>query len=142
MRHALGLLTGATAALNRLDERVARSSVAAGFVECQNFADDFAPARMNAAALAGSLPVLSASLVAMAERLFAIRPFVPDGELPGNWRDLLGAWLAGIDVVALGRENMRIVEDAFVSRLPGAIEAICMRRRTEATSNSSRHAHC
>ncbi|MBY5376103.1 DEAD/DEAH box helicase [Rhizobium leguminosarum bv. viciae] len=85
----------------------------------------------DAAALAGNLPVLSASLVGMAERLFVIRPFVPDVELPGNWRDLLGAWLAGTDVVALGLENMRVVEDAFVYRLVRAIEAVRMRRRAE-----------
>ncbi|MBY3425267.1 DEAD/DEAH box helicase [Rhizobium laguerreae] len=85
----------------------------------------------DAAALAGNLPVLSASLVGMAERLFVIRPFVPDVELPGNWRDLLGAWLAGTDVVALGLENMRVVEDAFVYRLVWAIEAVRMRRRAE-----------
>ncbi|MCQ4634019.1 DEAD/DEAH box helicase [Shinella sp. CPCC 100929] len=85
----------------------------------------------DAAALAGNLPVLSASLIGMAERLFAIRPFVPDVELPGNWRDLLGAWLAGTDVVALGLENMRVVEDAFVYRLVWAIEAVRMRRRAE-----------
>lgn len=85
----------------------------------------------DAAALAGNLPILSASLVGMAERLFVIRPFVPDVELPGNWRDLLGAWLAGTDVVALGLENMRVVEDAFVYRLVWAIEAVRMRRRAE-----------
>ncbi|MBU1316275.1 MAG: DEAD/DEAH box helicase [Alphaproteobacteria bacterium] len=83
----------------------------------------------DAAASAGNLHILSESLVGMAERLFVIRPFVPDVELPGNWRDLLGAWLAGTDVVVLGLENMRVVEDAFVYRLVWAIEAVRMRRR-------------
>jgi hypothetical protein len=83
----------------------------------------------DAAALAGNHPVLSAALAGMAERLFAIRPFVPDVDLPGNWRDLLSAWLAGTDVVALGLDNMRVVEDAFVYRLVWAIEAVRMHRR-------------
>ncbi|CDZ68048.1 DEAD/DEAH box helicase-like protein [Neorhizobium galegae bv. orientalis] len=83
----------------------------------------------DAAALAGNQPVLSTALVGMAERLFAIRPFVPDADLPGNWRDLLTAWLAGTDVIALGLDNMRVVEDAFVYRLVWAIEAVRMRRR-------------
>lgn len=83
----------------------------------------------DAAALAGNHPVLSAALIGMAERLFTIRPFVPNVDLSSNWRDLLSAWLAGTDVVALGLDNMRIVEDAFVYRLVWAIEAVRMRRR-------------
>ncbi|MDP3258325.1 hypothetical protein [Bosea sp. (in: a-proteobacteria)] len=42
---------------------------------------------------------------------------------------LLSAWLAGTDVVALGLDNMRVVEDAFVYRLVWAIEAVRMHRR-------------
>mgnify|MGYP001031797312 CR=1 FL=1 len=81
------------------------------------------------AASAGDHPVLSAALVGMAERLFSIRPFIPDVDPPGNWRELLSAWLAGVDVVTLGLDNMRTVEEAFVYRLVWAIEAVRMRRR-------------
>jgi replicative superfamily II helicase len=83
----------------------------------------------DAAALSGNHLALSGALVGMAERLFVIRPFVPDVDLPGDWRDLLATWLAGADVVGLGLDNMRVVEDAFVYRLVWAIEAVRMRRR-------------
>ena len=83
----------------------------------------------DGAALGGNVDVLSASLGAMGRRLFAIRPFRPDDDLPANWEALLRSWLGGVDVVAFGVDNMRVVEDAFVYRLVWAIEAIRMRRR-------------
>jgi len=58
-----------------------------------------------------------------------IRPFAPEDALPINWRELLGAWVRGEDVAVIGRENMRVVDDAFVYRLVWAIEAIRMNRR-------------
>ena len=65
----------------------------------------------------------------MGERLLAIRPFVPDDPLPANWKELLGAWIRGEDVAAIGQEGMRVVDDAFVYRLVWAIEAVRMNRR-------------
>ncbi|MBJ2067631.1 DEAD/DEAH box helicase [Serratia odorifera] len=85
--------------------------------------------RGDAAALASDADALIAALIGMGERLLAIRPFVPDDPLPANWRDLLGAWVRGQDVAAIGQEGMRFVDDAFVYRLVWAIEAIRMNRR-------------
>jgi hypothetical protein len=83
------------------------------------------------AATAGDASTLAAALVAMAERLYTIRPFVPEADLPDDWRDLLAAWLYGTDVTEIGLDNMRVIEDAFIYRLTWAIEAIRMRRRAE-----------
>lgn len=114
-------------------ERARRLTVQRAFrhrVAIEAIADDLTALldQADAAALSGNHPVLCGSLVGMAERLFAIRPFVPDVDPPGNWRDLLGAWLAGADVVDLGLESMRVIEEAFVYRLVWAIEAVRMRR--------------
>jgi hypothetical protein len=83
------------------------------------------------AAMQGDAAGLAAALVAMAERLLRIPPFVPDRELPDNWRDILTAWLNGVDVTEIGLDNMRVIEDVFIYRLTWAIEAIRMRRRSE-----------
>ncbi len=85
--------------------------------------------RGDAAALVGDGDALAEALVGLGERLLSIRPFAPEDPLPPNWRDLLGAWIRGDDVAVIGRENMRIVDDAFVYRLVWAIEAIRMNRR-------------
>jgi hypothetical protein len=83
------------------------------------------------AALEGKAPELALALIAMAERLFQIRPFVPDTDLPDKWRHLLTLWISGSDVAEIGLDNMRVIEDAFIYRLTWAIEAIRMRRRAE-----------
>lgn len=91
-------------------------------------------ARLDAADLAamqGNATALAGALVAMAERLFQIPPFVPDMHLPSTWRVLLAAWVSGVDVAHIGLDNMRIVEDVFIYRLTWGIEAIRMRRRAE-----------
>lgn len=85
--------------------------------------------RGDAAALAGDGEALTEALVGLGERLLSIRPFATEDPLPPNWRDLLGAWIRGEDVAAIGRENMRVVDDAFVYRLVWAVEAIRMNRR-------------
>ena len=85
--------------------------------------------RGDAAALGGDAHALTEALVGLGERLLLIRPFAPEDPLPSNWRDLLGAWIRGEDVAVIGRENMRVVDDAFVYRLVWAIEAIRMNRR-------------
>ena len=81
------------------------------------------------AAIMGDVASLRGALIGLAERMLQIRPFVPDVDLPADWRNLLAAWLGGADVAAIGLDNMRIVEDAFVYRLVWAIEAVRMRRR-------------
>jgi hypothetical protein len=92
--------------------------------------------RAERAALSGNLDELSASITGLAERMFAIRPFVPDVDLPTDWRALLRLWLAGTEAVALGADNMRVIEDAFVYRLVWAIEAIRMRRRASGITSA------
>jgi len=81
------------------------------------------------AAMQGSGAALAAALTVIAERVFQIPPFVPDTELPHNWRGLLADWVNGVDVTQIGADNMKVVEDVFIYRLTWAIEAIRMRRR-------------
>ncbi|TPE46477.1 hypothetical protein [Amaricoccus solimangrovi] len=80
------------------------------------------------AALPGNAEVLLASLTALAERLLAIRPFVPDDPLPPDWRGILAAWLSGMPVREIGPDNMRFIEDVFTYRLVWALEALRTRR--------------
>jgi hypothetical protein len=69
------------------------------------------------------------SLIGLGERLFLIRPFVPDIELPLNWPELLSAWVSGAEIDLIGLENIRVIEEAFIYRLVWAIEAIRMKRQ-------------
>ncbi|WP_440636628.1 DEAD/DEAH box helicase [Bradyrhizobium sp. PUT101] len=85
----------------------------------------------DAAAMQGEPSALGTVLVSMAEKFFRIRPFIPEVELPSNWRDILKSWIRGDDVAAIGLANMRVVEEAFIYRLTWAMEAIRMRRRAE-----------
>jgi superfamily II DNA/RNA helicase len=89
----------------------------------------------DSAAMEGNAAELANALIAMAERLFKIRPFVPDTDLPDNWKGILTSWVGGADVAEIGLGNMRIVEDALIYRLTWAIEAIRMRRRAEGESS-------
>jgi hypothetical protein len=93
-------------------------------------ADDLAVLldQADEAALPGDAEVLLASLTALAERLLAIRPFVPDDPLPPDWRDILSAWLSGTPVREIGPDNMRFIEDVFTYRLVWALEALRTRR--------------
>src|ERR1019366_6820923 len=79
----------------------------------------------------GNAADLTNALVSMAERLFAIPPFIPDTDLPGDWRELLRAWIDGHDVTQIGLDNMRVIEEAFIYRLTWAVEAIRMKRRAD-----------
>lgn len=83
------------------------------------------------AALRGDAEALGDALVALAERLLTIRPFAPDADLPGNWRDVMRAWVAGADVGAIGADNMKLVEDVFTYKLVWALEALKTRRLTQ-----------
>jgi len=88
--------------------------------------------RADLAALSSDAEGLAEALVALAERLLTMRPFVPDkaGALRPNWRDVLKEWVAGADIGDIGTENMRMIEDAFMYRLVWALEAIRTRRVT------------
>lgn len=83
----------------------------------------------DAFALQGNAEALAQALIQLGERLLAIRPFAPEDPLPPNWRGLMRAWIRGDDVAAIGIDNMRVVDDAFVYRLTWAIEALRMNRR-------------
>ena len=87
--------------------------------------------KADAAAMQGNASELTAAFIAMADRLFQIRPFVPSAELPANWRDVLTAWISGVDVALIGIDNMQLVEEAFIYRLTWAAEALRMKRRAE-----------
>lgn len=80
------------------------------------------------AALVGDADALHAALVALAEQLLAIRPFVPDDPLPGDWREILAAWITGTPVRDIGPDNIRFIEDVFTYRLVWALEAMRTRR--------------
>jgi hypothetical protein len=87
--------------------------------------------KADAAAMQGNASELAAAFVAMADRLFQIRPFIPSTDLPENWRELLTAWISGVDVGVIGIDNMQLVEEAFIYRLTWAAEALRMKRRAE-----------
>lgn len=82
------------------------------------------------ASINGDQDSLVISLIALAERLLVVRPFVPSNQnaLPMNWRDLLRLWVSGTDVPTIGPDNMHIVEEAFTYRLVWALEALRTRR--------------
>jgi predicted RNA-binding protein YlxR (DUF448 family) len=82
------------------------------------------------AALPGDEDQLVSALIALAERLLVLRPFVPEAKnaLPGNWRDLLRMWVTGVDVNTIGTSNMGVVEDAFSYRMVWELEALRTRR--------------
>ena len=88
--------------------------------------------RADDAAISGDEEELVAALTALGERLFVLRPFVPDGKtaLPSNWRDLLRMWVTGVDVSIIGTSNMGVVEEAFTYRLVWALEALRTKRVT------------
>ena len=71
-----------------------------------------------------------AAITAIADRVFAFYPFTPD-PMPGNWPDILRAWLLGqpLVVIAAGQESetLQFIEGGLVYRLPWAMEAIRVR---------------
>lgn len=86
--------------------------------------------RADMAALAGEPDELADALIELAERLLAVRPFVPDRAIPPNWKTILRAWVSGKPVTAIGTDNMRFIEDAFAYRMVWALEALRARRQT------------
>lgn len=83
----------------------------------------------DTAALAGDADTLADALAALAERLMTVRPFVPDREIPPNWKAILRGWVSGAPVTTIGIEHMRFVEDAFAYRMVWALEAVRTRRQ-------------
>jgi hypothetical protein len=70
------------------------------------------------------------AITSIAERVFAFYPFTPD-PMPGNWRDVLRAWLLGqpLATIAAGQESetLQFIEGGLVYRLPWAMEALRVR---------------
>lgn len=86
--------------------------------------------RADGAALIGDVDELADALGGLGERLLFMRPFIPDkaNALPANWKAILRSWVSGDEVVKIGPQNMRAVEEAFTYRLVWALEAIRTRR--------------
>jgi hypothetical protein len=84
----------------------------------------------DVAALQGDLEPLQLSLVELATRLLAIKPFATESgaDLPVGWENILRRWVAGEPIAAIGPEYTGLIEDAFVYRLVWAVEAIRTRR--------------
>lgn len=89
----------------------------------------------NDAILHGDAETAIAAITALAERVFAFYPFIPDS-MPVNWQDILRVWLLGLPLtdIAAGQESetLQFVEGGLVYRLPWAMEAI----RVRAIANS------
>lgn len=86
--------------------------------------------RADEAALSGNTEELADALDGLGERLLFIRPFIPDkaNSLPSNWKTILRSWISGDEVMEIGSQNMRAVEEAFTYRLIWALEAVRTRR--------------
>jgi hypothetical protein len=72
----------------------------------------------DGAALSGDVDQLADALGGLGERLLFMRPFIPDTKnaLPGNWKAILRAWVAGEEVSTIGPQNMRVVEAVLMHR--------------------------
>lgn len=84
----------------------------------------------NGALLNGDAEDTITAITDLAEKVFAITPFVPD-QMPKNWRDILRVWLLGepLAEIAAGQESetLQFVEGGLVYRLSWAMEAIRVR---------------
>jgi len=83
---------------------------------------------VDVAALQGDAHALGEALMPLAERLLAIRPFVPNAALPRNWGRTLRRWVSGGTVTEIGPEGVRLVEEAFAYRLVWGLDAVRARR--------------
>jgi len=80
---------------------------------------------------AGDFKKATAALRDVGEIVFQIAPFSWD-DLPADWGELLGGWLAGEPMAvlcAINKDATDVVEAAFVYRLTWAIESIRVRSR-------------
>jgi len=84
----------------------------------------------NGAISEGDAEAAIVAITALADRVFTFYPFTPD-PMPGNWRDILRAWLLGQPLagIAAGQESetLQFIEGGLVYRLPWAMEAIRVR---------------
>ena len=86
--------------------------------------------RADRAALQGDENELAESLIGLGKILLVLKPFVPDkrNALPPDWESILTMWVTGVDVNAIGPDNVHVIEDAFTYRLVWALEAVRVRR--------------
>lgn len=84
--------------------------------------------KADESSISGDAETLGDVLVSAAEKLLAIRPFVPNDGLPAGWKKTLRKWVSGVGVDMIGTDKMKTVEDAFAYRLVWALEAIRTRR--------------
>lgn len=80
----------------------------------------------NGALVAGENEAAIEALTGFAEIAFQIPPFAPRSAA-NNWRDLLRCWLEGRPMSAFAHGDsavLQFVEDAFLYRLPWALEAV------------------
>lgn len=86
--------------------------------------------KANGAILGGENERAIEAITALAERLFAIRPFVPD-PFPDSWRQVLSLWLKGSPIADIVEKDMtdvlRFVENGLIYRLPWGMEAVRVR---------------
>ena len=86
--------------------------------------------QINGAILGGDIEAAIVAITSLAERVFTFYPFKPD-PMPGNWRDILRAWLLGQPLAEVGAgqesETLQFIEGGVVYRLPWAMEAIRVR---------------
>lgn len=87
----------------------------------------------NSATLGHDEDEAIAAITAFAEIIFEISPFRPD-ELPGNWREILSAWLKGAPIIALAAGNedevLLFIEQGLIYKLPWGMEAVRVRGLT------------
>lgn len=83
----------------------------------------------NSAILGGSSVNAIRAISEFAEVIFSISPFKPD-DLPGNWKDILVAWLEGKPIAPVnagGDEVLRFIEQTLTYSLPWGMEAVRVR---------------
>lgn len=84
----------------------------------------------NAGILEGDSERAVGAVVGLAERLFAIEPFVPS-PFPEEWREVLERWLSGkpLEDGTVGQRDdlLRFVENGLVYKLSWAVDAVRVR---------------
>lgn len=84
----------------------------------------------NGALLMNDAEAAIQAITGIAERVFTFYPFAPD-PFPGNWREILRAWLLGqpLGPLVIGQESdvLQFIEGGLVYRLPWAMEALRVR---------------
>ncbi len=84
----------------------------------------------NAGLVAKVPEVAVGALIALADILFSIPPFVPR-VLPDNWRQVLTLWLSGEQISTLPggatEDILRFIEEGLIYKLPWGMEAVRVR---------------